>query len=368
VPRRAGRRRRLGAAGFLLGLLAPHAVTAEAAGRELYLEGESVGFSGSLQLGAITDGFEGGNLLAGGERTFTHNEAAAGVRFGSFDLAVLNRYDYAATYHPDTAELYYASANGLPFRQVSYAVDLRLRHIQASGLRLRASRQLTDRIEISAGVTGLRAYQLLDGTLEGDLAMGPGSVPVGEAQLDYIYDSDLLFMRRVPEPRGWGGTLDAAIRWQVGARLFLEGEMEDLLSGIWWKDAPRTRATLDAGDAVFDERGVLIARPLLTGTNSTEDRKTSLLRRTRLRGELAVSEDWSASLQLDHAAGRGFVTVGSEHRITSSLRLGPAAELSTGALGGTLTAGRLKLHYLANAADPHEAEYIRAGISLSAAF
>lgn len=347
--------------------LAP-ATLIPAAAQELFVEAESFSYSGTLQAGPIVDGFEGGRFRPGGTATFTHNEIKTGIKRGAFAIALLNRYDYTAEYSPDTADLYYRIENDLPVTERTYDLELDLHHIHASGLALESQHRIHQRAVLELRVAGLRAYRTLSGTAAGTVAFTADGRIEGGAEIDYLYEEDLLFDREVPAPRGWGWTSGASLLLDITEGTTARLWTDDPLSRIYWRNAPQTTATLLGGSAEIGEDGVYEPRPTIIGQNEIADAHT----RYRPRHGASVRHDLPSGLSLstDYQTflDEHFASVEVAYHFSSGLRAGLSREFSTGALGVSLEAGNVFFRFHSDALSPHDAEYLNASFGASVSF
>ena len=134
---------------------------------------------------ALSDEVEGGGFAEDGNNGFTHNQFEIGARKGSWDLAVLTRYDYLAEYSSDAASLLLASELGLSVPSDDFEIFTELKHSKSHGIRLGYHFDVTPDLTVTGRASGLWAYGVVEGQLSGDLSFT-------DAELDtcLLYTSD----------------------------------------------------------------------------------------------------------------------------------------------------------------------------------
>lgn len=260
--------RRLSILAACLSMVCATAVAAERP--VVYFEATSFAHAEPLAVTEFID--EWGGPFHGGDAALTINRAELGVRYGSWRLSYIARYDYFIDSHPDTAEAYYLSENKLPFDAGRrYRAKINVNHIRAQGLKV--SRRLMLRSDLSAtlSVSYLAGRRLTQGKLSGHVTALSDKDFDFDVNVDYVYSKDHLFDREVDPPSGNGYSIDLDLHWQPADRFAVSLTANDLVSRIVWRDAPFTEAVATSDTKRFDDDGFVTVIPTLSGVESNED-------------------------------------------------------------------------------------------------
>ncbi|MEO0784775.1 MAG: DUF5723 family protein [Pseudomonadota bacterium] len=342
-------------------------VIAAPAFADVALEGESFSFSDTLDIASILDGIEGGSFERG-ENSFTHNEVALTVRRGGFEASLLTRYDYVAEYTEDTGELIYEVNNDVPIVAGQYDLSIELNEAWTSGIRVGYRHELIDGVGVSARISGLFGHQITDGSFEG---VGDAVVDEGlglSGDLDYFYTNPLLFDPDSDAPSGVGYAVDLGIDWKINDRVELDVQVRDLFAEIFWSDAARTVADVDTQTFEFDDDGLLIVRPTISGQFSNEDHTQRLQTRVHADAEIELTERWRAGQTLFAARDDMLSETRLAYKAFKEFEVSAHAEWRTGALGLGLRWHGLELQIASDEFDPSEAKYLRASAVLRVEF
>lgn len=354
MPRRLG----LGCGAIFLAILG---AGASANAQEAYFEVESISASETLGISGILNGFESDTPEDSGKFTFTHNRALAGIRYGGFDIALLSRYDYNAVYTPETAEVLIASANGFELEDGDLSLSARVKRAAAFGARTGYRHSFfSDRLEIGAFISGFWATELIDGGLSGFASLShDGDFIDGEVDVDYFYQSDLIFDREVEASEGFGLSVDVEVALALTDRLKARVEIGDAWSRTWWDDAPRTVLDASLTTLTRDNQGLISVRPLIQGINTIEDTETRYRVRTDAMLGYQVSDRWTVSQDVYNIDSLTLTTSRVRFDLSNTLALSTEFEWTFQALGFSVEWHGLKAGLTSDRFDVTEAQYLR---------
>jgi hypothetical protein len=333
-------------------------------GERLRLDLESLALSQAVPVVDYFDDF-GGGLDEGGEIAYTNHMARLTLERGQWQYSAFYRYDFFLDFVPATGELYYREENGFPLEVPrDYRVDLRASNVAAWGLGVERRFALTDSIELGARLNGLAATRLVDGRIDGNLAVDAAGDLQGSADIEYFYTEDYLFDRPdLDRPLGWGASADLFLTAALPLGLGLRVRALDVASRIRWSDAPVTRARADTATTTLDPEGLFQVRPVLSGIEAYQDFDQQLPSRFFAEVDLdRVGVRWTAELRhvRDTTFLRGHATVA----LTPETELRTTVAFTTRALGVGLRHRRLEVFLLSDALRPSAARTLELRVSL----
>lgn len=249
-----------------------------------------------------------------GRRGLTYNYAEAGVIEGNWSLGLVTRYDEYLRFSPDTADLYYRTANHLPLPQGRhYAVDLNAEHFATDGLRLAFLYPIQPALHIGMGLSYLQGNQLTDGTLRGAADVINATDYDYNLAVDYSYSEDHLFKRRVDTPTGRGYSLDLTMDWR-GDKLAAYLRVTDLLGRLYWHNAPYTLATVTSNTKSYGADGFLIINPTVSGYEGNRSFAQRLPTRAHLKLRGTVTANIALLADVYYTELRTFTPLGFSYR------------------------------------------------------
>ena len=347
-------------------------VCAAAAQADVYLDGESLSYSENLNIESFFDSFEGGDFDASGDVSFTHDEVRLGLLHqafgGTWDVALVARYDYYADYTAATAEIAYNVNNALPLRAGDYDLAVRLLEVKSQGVRVGYERAVTETLSLGLAAALLHADELTDGAANGIVNIDQAGDVTGTIDLDYVFTDDLLFGRDFDRPEGVGVTLDLSADWQPTDSLRVSLAVDDIWSEITWDDANRTIGNLDTQTAVIDENGLLQVRPTYVGQNPTLDYKQDFEPRSTVAANYQLNDRFSlgqSAFNIDQVwlyESRFDVAFGEQ------LSAGGSFEWSSGGLGLHVGWRGLRMEVASDQLDWRDAKYLQARVRAQFAF
>lgn len=329
---------------------------------EVFTELDSLTYSENFTIYGLLDSLEGSTFTAGGDSSFTHNQAVIGLRKGAWEFGVFNRYDYVVEYTADTAFIAFSGVNDIPVPNGDFDINIRFNRSQSHGVRLGYTHDVTDDLAVKFRLSGLAAREIVDGSITGIINSSDGEISSPGVQVDYRLTNDILFLREIEDPTGYGASLDIIVNWQASDKLALEFAAYDALNRIWWKDL--TRSVADATTAISRtaDNGVLIVRPTLQGQNLFEDYQQRLRTRLDFRGTYAVSNRWGLSQELFKTGDNYLAQTGANYKISPQTRLGATYEWVSGAVGFDIKWHRLQFELATDSFQWKEARYVKAQI------
>ena len=267
--------------GIVLGLLA---CFSEAAPRwQPYLTAGSFSYSEPVSVYSALHDLSG--KFTRSDTAFTRNRLELGLQKSDWEFALFERYDYYLKFNPDTAELMQRDKNNLPLdRDRKYELDISANHLQARGIKAAYYFRPAERFTLKLSGNLLYGSALLDGNIKGFLSTRHDDSFLLQATIDYDYSQDVLLNRQVNEPSGIGVSFDVAFDWRVSKKIAISARFDDLANRIFWKNAPYTLADGTSATTHFDENGLLIVRPSLSGVEAERKHKQRLPVYTTLIG------------------------------------------------------------------------------------
>lgn len=217
-----------------------------------------------------------------GEQAYSFNRVKLMAHYyGGLRVGWQTRYDYVTRFNEATARLYYENENGLLGETPETDIFLYAQHLRAAGVTFGLSFPFNERFNMSVDVTRLRAHDLIQGDLSGQISINAETEFLANAQVDYAYQQDEIFDRPV-EGRTlcWGWAVDLSLGWQVSERWRAQIDIVDAWNRVEWHRAPFTRATINTVDKVSDQ-GTISVDPAVIGFEGVRDQRQRLPVRTR---------------------------------------------------------------------------------------
>jgi len=258
-----------------------------------YFQAESDAYSEIAPIKQLLDDLNGPRFSRG-DLAFTHNKFEVGERDGNWEVSAFYRYDYFLEFSNDTAEVAYADKNDKELdKQRNYHLYIEPNHLRAKGLGLGYYFSLPGKAKLKLRANYLRAEELTDGMLSGQLRTLEDKVEA-DLVLDYNYSRDALLKREEENVRGNGLSLDLDLSWPFAERWTLDVRARDLVSEISWRDVTYTRATAISDTVSYDDQGFIDVKPTVSGIESYRDHSQTLPRRIAAM----LSHQWRGSVQL----------------------------------------------------------------------
>ena len=328
---------------------------------------ETTSYSEPLSVHAMIDELDG--HLRSGERAFTLNRFEIGVARGPWTLSAYSRYDYHLKFSKDSAELVHHGENDLPVdANRDYDIDLNAQHLFAHGLKVGFTHAVTQELNLGLSLAYINGQSLIDGTVYGDISTDNLSTFSGEAFVSYRYSEDVLLHRPVDEPKGHGYSVDLEAQWQATERLTLRLAAYDLISAIYWQDAPYTSARLTSATVDFDADGFINTTPLLAGVEGQDDYRQTLPVRTHSGAVYRVNPRLSWSLQHMNLEGLDLVQVGMNVTSTDATRWGLHYDTTAQAVLFNAERNGFKLSLGMDNLDYRRARYLSVAASVNLRF
>lgn len=298
---------------FLVLLLVFLTLPAAASPLSFYGRLDSFTYSAPVTIDAARNKWET-NDFERGENQWSSHWLEAGLVYKKWRLGYIQRLEVDLNFSKDTAEYYYRTENDLPLEPgKTYQLYLRAQKVQLEGFRFGRNHRFGDNVQLDWGISYLQADDLIDGDIQGDQS---------QLSLDYHYSEDTLLDRVVDRPDGEGFSIDLSASWEINENTRVSARAEDLVNRIYWRDAPYTTAEASADQNTYNDDGILVVKPLVTGFEGTDKRYTQELD-TKLRLDLFHRLN-KAELNLTYMdrSKTQLWGLGSQFDMTDQLKLG----------------------------------------------
>lgn len=243
-----------------------------------YVDVQSISYSEPIAIKSMMEEWQ--PPFKGGSKALTYNKAETGVRWRSWQLGILERYDYLVDFSSQTAELVYLTENHLPLEVgKEYELQIRAQQHFSRGLRLGYRQKFSSVFTGELAASYLQGMSLTDGDIQGTAQATAEKDYDFQFDADYFYSRDVLFSRDVNSPEGSGYSLDLKLDWQPTERFSAQLNVVDLMGKIFWNDAPYTTATATSDTKTYDEDGYVRYEPVISGRESNKNFTQNLLRK-----------------------------------------------------------------------------------------
>ena len=330
-----------------------------------FIEVSSFSHSEPIAINALFNDWKGS--FSSGEKAFSFNRFKVGFHINDWQLAVINRQDYAFEFSPETAQLIYESKNKIPLKpNDNYRLDFKSQSFLARGLQL-AYKKTFNEFKIGFSAAYLEGYDLLDGNLSGQAKALATNDYDFNFDVNYAYSEDALFSRKnLDKVNGQGYAFDLAIDWQLNEKWALSARVEDLFAKMHWVDAPRTIANGSSQTKEFDEDGFVLFRPVASGLETNSSFTQSIPTKVFIHSDYAMSERQTLVFQMDDYAIMRFYSLGYSFKASQASHFEATYNLTAKALGLSFQNNWLKASLLSDAWPLKQAKTL--GIGLSARY
>jgi hypothetical protein len=236
----------------------------------LYSRLDSISYSEPTSIYSLLHEFSGD--LEDGDTAVTYNKVELGIQYKFFSVALLQRYDYFAAFSPDLATAYYQSGHNIkPDSEYVYDTYVRASHIRSAGLKFGVELQPVKNLTFWSGLSFLRADQMIDGVMRGDLSLRSENEYQGLVHYDAFSYRDMILEEPVPDPKGDGYALDIGFAWKISDRWYAQLEVIDAYSRIQWEGVLESHLNATSATINYDADGRLRTSPALSGTRFLVD-------------------------------------------------------------------------------------------------
>ena len=236
----------------------------------LYSKLDSISYSEPTSIYSLLHEFSGD--LEEGDTAVTYNKVELGIKYKYFSLAFIQRYDYFASFSPDLAAAYYqASHNIKPDSEHIYDTYVRANHIRSAGLTFGVELQPVKNLTVWSNLSLLRADQMIDGVMRGDLSLRSENEYQGLVRYDAFSYRDMILEAPVDDPGGDGYALDIGFAWQITDSWYVQLEAIDAYSKIQWEGVLDSHLTATSATINYDADGRLHTSPAISGTRLLVD-------------------------------------------------------------------------------------------------
>ena len=318
-------------------------VEASTAGVYFLLDGFAHSESKSIK--SITD--SNWNVeLQPGDVSFSVDRAEIGISLGHWQLGYIKRYDYYFEYSPETADGIHKVKNKTPLTPgEQYDLFLDANTLVSDGLRLTFNQQYGTSFSYGISVSYLRGELFTDGALSGQAeALSDREYEFG-FDVDYYYSEDKLFDRVVEPPQGHGYAVDLVFDWQLSKKLKLGFQAYDLLTRMYWENAPRTIAVASSDTKEFDEDGYAIYNPVISGLETNQDYVQEIPRKIFLSASYAINKYFIDLAFRDYEI-KSFYLAGAGLNLNDASKIGLSCNLTASACGIDYSNGWFKFRFL----------------------
>lgn len=274
-----------------------------------YVTIQSIAYSDSVAIEAIADNWQ--PPFYGGDTALTYNKIESGVHWQAWQLGIFERCDYLLEFAPQTAEFLYLTKNHLPLAPgKEYELYINALHNCSHGVRMGHMKQLTSTLRANLAISYLQSNALIDGSLKGSALVTAEKNYDFQFDVDYLYSRDALFKRRIDRPEGKGYTLDLRLDWQPSEEISSQLEVVDLISRVYWSEAPYTIATATSDTKTYDEDGYLRYDPAISGYESYRRFVQTLPRKISLAAQYRWTDNFEALAEYQDFEIEHFTNIG----------------------------------------------------------
>ncbi|UVW35722.1 hypothetical protein NYF23_03690 [SAR92 clade bacterium H455] len=298
-----------------------------------------------------------------GDTAFTQNKLELGLQKGDWEFALLERYDYYLKFNPDTAELIQRDKNNLPLdRERKYELDISANHLHARGIKAAYYFRPAESFTLKLSGNLLYGSALLEGNIKGLLSTHNDDSFLLQATIDYDYSDDVLLNRQVDDPSGIGVSFDVAFDWELSEKMVLNARFDDLVNRIFWRNAPYTLADGTSATTHFDENGLLVVHPSLSGVEAERKHLQRLPVHTTLTGYYKMGPGVSLIVSAKRLMAATLPAIGYQLKLKDKSFFSLQYGLKNQALGLTYERENLSINLVSNALSFKDANTI--GLSL----
>lgn len=275
-------------------VLAKPVVASEAEG--YFFELDSFNYSGATPINSYLN-FLVGAPPEGGENALSRNRVAYGVAKNDWRFSLVHRNDYNLDFTEDAADFSWRNKNRVTIpNDELFDVEVWANQYQLTGFHAERSWQKWSgwQFNVAAGLYAATEsrYGYLGKNPEGEgglISLSERTLDgvtrrqlIGDLYTDYYFSKDPFFEQDAEAKTGVAYSLDFGFRWQAMTNIEIEGQFEDILADIYWRDMPHTTAKATSDTVVFDEDGFLQAVPNFEGTLNYDDIRQPLVGRDTL--------------------------------------------------------------------------------------
>jgi hypothetical protein len=304
----------------------------EASAPGVYFIADGFAYSESKSIKSIAD--SNWNVeLQPGDVSFSTDRVEAGVSLGRWQLGYIKRYDYYFEYSPETADGVHKVKNKTPLvpgEQFDLFLDANT--MVSDGLRITFNQEYSQSFSYGVSVSYLRGELFNDGSLSGQAEVITDKEYEFSFDVDYYYSEDKLFDREVDPPQGRGYAVDLVFGWQLSDKLKFGFQAYDILTRMYWEDAPRTIATASSDTKEYDEDGYVIYNPVVSGLETNQDYVQEIPRKIFLSADYSIGRYVIDMVFRDYEI-KSFYLVGAGMNINNTSKIALSCNLTASACG-----------------------------------
>jgi hypothetical protein len=339
----------------------------EASAPGVYFTADGFAYSETKSIKSIIDN-NWDVALQPGDVSFSVDRAEAGVSLGRWQLGYIKRYDYYFEYSPETAEGIYDVKNKVPLVPgEQYDLFLAANTLVSDGLRITFNQEFSQSFSYGVSISYLRGERFTNGSLNGQAEAITDNEYDFSFDVDYFYSQDRLFDRVVDPPRGRGYAVDLVFDWQAVRNLKLGFQAYDILTRMYWDDAPRTIATATSDTKEYDENGYVIYNPVVSGLETSQDYVQKIPRKIFLSADYSIARYVFDMAYRDYEI-KSFYIAGVGLNISDTSKIGLSCNLTASACGIDYYNNWFKFRLMTDDLDLQDALALELLLSLSFTF
>jgi hypothetical protein len=237
----------------------------------------------------------------------------------------------------------------------------------SDGLRITFSQEYSQSFSYGVSVSYLRGELFNDGSLSGQAEVITDKEYEFSFDVDYYYSEDKLFDREVDPPQGRGYALDLVFDWQLSDKLKFGFQAYDILTRMYWEDAPRTIATASSDTKEYDEDGYVIYNPVVSGLETNQDYVQEIPRKIFLSADYSIGRYVFDMAYRDYEI-KSFYLLGAGININNTSRIGLSCNLTARSCGVDYFNRWFKFRLITDDLDLEEALALELLLSVSYRF
>lgn len=211
-------------------------------------------YSEPVSIHTFTDHWETNDFKAG-ENAWAHGRLQTGVKDKNWDFSLVWLYDYQLKFSKDLSQLYYQLENHQEITANKKSnLYLEAQHIDALGMRIAYDWEIQENWQLTTGLSIYNGRNFVSGNAH---IMGETNteelllnrINWLDGYLDYQYNHPALkeeklgWNKRANTSYGYG--VDFILNGRINDNWFIQLNVQDIWSYLYWSDAPRTSYTLD---------------------------------------------------------------------------------------------------------------------------
>ncbi|MDH5378399.1 MAG: hypothetical protein OEX00_08755 [Gammaproteobacteria bacterium] len=247
----------------------------------VFVKQENWHYSGSTPLEFFDKGWSI-EPVNGADYSEGYSVSQTGVEHLGFRFGVIQKAEVSVSHSKDFIDLLYSikREDKLTIGR-NYQLEIDANVIRATGLLFGYRYSTENWGAISVSYSQLESTEFYYGSWKGHAQSIAENDYDFRMDVDYYYQKDVLFDRKIEMTEGGGYTIDLEYRWESD-QLDILLRLDNVTSKIVWPKAPHTKAVADNNTKEYNENGYVIFRPLLNGNETNDVLAQQLPKRTFL--------------------------------------------------------------------------------------